>query len=157
MAYERKTDKWLRCNRLRSHGQETSRRDALNEHRWVSEIRCVPSPSAPSDFEPPDRWKSEGVLKDQQIGKPSDRHSTFAVNVASETPGRAPVGEANGKDGVSAHSAQSASDVPTNGRGVRGKPVRWLTSAGALRRSSIARGRRNTARRMALGRATVSI
>jgi hypothetical protein len=94
-------------------------------HRWLSDlnplVRSVSGPSAPSDFEPPDRRKSEGVLKDQEIGKPSDRHSTVAVSVASETPGRVPVGEANGKDGVSAHSAQSASDVPTNGRGVRGE------------------------------------
>jgi hypothetical protein len=75
-------------------------------HRWLSEldplVRFVSGASALSDFARPRRPKT-----------PS------AVNEEKETAGRAPVGEANGKDAVSARSAQFSSDVPMPGKGVR--------------------------------------
>jgi hypothetical protein len=67
-------------------------------HRWISEIRCVPGPSAPSDFEPPSRPKPPSVVL--------DANPNLVVKDGNETPGRAPVGAADGKDGVGARSAQ---------------------------------------------------
>ena len=72
--------------------------------RYLSEldplVRCATSPSAPSDFEPRDRRESEGVLKDQEIGKPADRHSTVAVNVARQRPrGGLPLAKPMGRTG----------------------------------------------------------
>ena len=56
-----------------------------------------------------------------ETGKKSDCHSNVVVDVATGTPGRVPVGAADGRDGVSAHSAQPSTDAPTLGRGVRGE------------------------------------
>ena len=72
--------------------------------RYISEldplVRCATSSSAPSDFEPRDRRESEGVLKDQEIGKPADRHSTVAVNVARQRPrGGLPLAKPMGRTG----------------------------------------------------------
>jgi hypothetical protein len=85
--------------------------------RWLAEldplVRSRPGPSVLSDFEPPAFPKTPSVF--------FDRNSDAVADHGKETPGRVPVGEANGKDGVSARSAQSANDVPTNGKGVRGE------------------------------------
>jgi hypothetical protein len=81
-------------------------------HRWLSEYRCLSSSRVPSDFERPRPSKTPSVV--------SDRNSNVVVNDDSQTPGRAPVGAADGKDRVSARSAQSSCDEPTPGRGVRG-------------------------------------
>ncbi len=86
-------------------------------HRWLSElnplVRSVSGPSTLSDFARPRARKPPSVV--------SDSHSPAVVNDVTGTPGRVPVDVVDGKDGVSARSAQSSSDEPTNGRGVRGE------------------------------------
>jgi hypothetical protein len=82
-------------------------------YRWIAELRSVPRPSDLSDFARSRAGKSPSVV--------SDSDSTAAVNGVTGIPGRVPVDVVDGKDGVSARRAQSSSDEPTNGRGVRGE------------------------------------
>ena len=49
-------------------------------HRWIAEIRCVPSPSAPSDFERPPLPKVVGAPSTDLIVTLNDD-----IDVASET------------------------------------------------------------------------
>ena len=89
-------------------------------HRWISEIRCVPSPSAISDFERPSRSKSSV--------EPSvvlSATSFEVVEVAPETP-RATSARSEASTEVSTESAvryernnEQLADYP--GKGVRGK------------------------------------
>jgi len=83
--------------------------------RWLSEIdpmiRYTPGPSAPSDFAAPQIGELSSVV--------SGANSKSVVCDEPKTAGRVPVGEANGKDAVSARSAQGASDLPMLERGVR--------------------------------------
>jgi hypothetical protein len=90
--------------------------------RWISElglpVRCTPSPSAPSDFAP---------VSSSKLEKPSPVELIMtlieAIQVASNTPGRAPVGVADGKDGVLARSAQPASSKQMSGEGQLSRTV----------------------------------
>jgi len=109
-------------------------------HRWLSElnplVRSVSGPSTLSDFGRPRVRKSPSVV--------ADSHSTAVVNDVTGTPGRVPVDVVNGKDGVSARSAQSANEVPTNGKGLRGETTAPESSIAYIRRriaEIVSRGR----------------
>jgi hypothetical protein len=88
-------------------------------HRWISEIRCVPSPSAPSDFERPRRPKNPEiasvVLSDElDEVKLETPHAASARSEAST--------EASTESSVryERNNEQHADDL---GKGVRGKTI----------------------------------
>jgi Primase C terminal 1 (PriCT-1) len=87
-------------------------------HRWISEIRCVPSPCAPSDFEP----RREPTLKQALLNLSEDFVDSVVGLVPCQGPGEGfPSAQPMGGTGCPARSAEPANGAADSGRGVRGE------------------------------------
>jgi hypothetical protein len=89
-------------------------------HRWISEIRCVPSPCALSDFEARLRPTLKQALLNLSEGSVD---SVFGlVGTQCQRPGEGfPSAQPMGGTGCPARSAEQANGVADAGRGVRGE------------------------------------
>jgi hypothetical protein len=86
-------------------------------HRWISEIRCVPSPCAPSDFEP----RREPSLRQVPLDLSEGSVDSVCGLVPCQRPGEGfPSAQPMGGTGCAARSAESANGVADSGTGFGG-------------------------------------
>jgi hypothetical protein len=86
-------------------------------HRWISEIRCVPSPCAPSDFEP----RRQPTIRQAPLNFVEGSVDSVVGLVPCQGPGEGfPSAQPMGGTGCPARSAEPANGVADSGRGVRG-------------------------------------
>jgi len=91
-------------------------------HRWISEVRCVPSPSAASDFEA----RREPTLRQAPLNLSEGSVDSVVglVRTQCQRPGEGfPSAQPMGGTGCSARSAEPANGVADSGRGGGGKPA----------------------------------
>jgi hypothetical protein len=89
-------------------------------HRWIAEIRCVPSPCAPSDFGP----RRQPTLRQAPLNlSEGSVDPVFGlVPTQCQRPGEGfPSAQPMGGTGCPARSAEPANGVADSGRGVRGE------------------------------------
>lgn len=90
-------------------------------HRWISEVRCVPSPSAPSDFARPPRPRTKQASASASFIPGADEVSCL------DTPERASIAAAIDGSAVGAPFGTNGTDDQRandpDGRGVRGETI----------------------------------
>jgi hypothetical protein len=109
--------------------QEIARRlgaGVRSVHRWIAEIRCVPSPCAPSDFEPRRQPTLRQASLDLSDGSVDSDMVSDALRSQCQRPGEGfPSAQPMGGTGCPARSAEPANGVADSGKGGSGGNQRF--------------------------------